>query len=116
MKRVSELEGAELDYWVGRALTLPDIRISHDFYYSVCVQDQPYDPIVGHDFKTFEPSSEWAHGGPLIEEWDIGIYRIADTWFADSGLDGPEMGGSTPLEAACRAIVASVYGEYVGNN
>lgn len=71
----------------------------------------------------FSPSTNWAHGGPIIEREGIGIqyipagtsqgwWAIKDSTFHDrSGPD--EVRGETPLVAAMRCYVASVLGDEV---
>lgn len=65
-------------------------------------------------------STEWAHGGPLIERERItmhapcesgtyaGVWNSQTEWGRSEGFDGP-----TPLIAAMRAFVASKLGEEV---
>jgi len=72
----------------------------------------------------YEPQEDWSHGGRLIEEYGVSIVLKEDgEWWA--GIDactqsmagmafrGADEYGSTPLEAACRAIVASKLGQTV---
>lgn len=79
-----------------------------------------------HDGKTwsqktlsnYKPSTDWSHGGPLIEKYklDIGApmenqngpWNAATEWAHPHGYKG-----DTPLIAACRAIVASKLGDTV---
>lgn len=92
MKRVAELEGAELDYWVYRAAGgKRDIK-----------------PITA---SRFSPSTWWADGGPIIERERISITDRRDHWFADA--PGVSEVGPTPLIAAMRAFVASRLGKEV---
>ncbi|HUG56773.1 MAG TPA: phage protein NinX family protein [Candidimonas sp.] len=96
--KVSELTGAELDYWVG--------KIEKD------IQNCP--------FLTFRKpySTEWEFGGPIIERERIeltnynGIHngKLSTKWRANNcrQFDHP-----LPLVAAMRAYVASKYGEEV---
>ena len=118
--KVSELEGAQLDYWVGKASGVtPRIMDGR------CVLDLPRDPLIGPDFVSYEPSKNWTGGGPIIEREAICVFP----WRPQ---DGPERGwaacmggghtesapqvdgfGSTYLIAAMRAFVASKYGESV---
>ncbi len=68
----------------------------------------------------FMPSTDWSQGGPLIEKHLIELGAptaegtFAGVWYA-SWEWGPPSGffGSTPLIAACRAIVASALGDTV---
>lgn len=73
-------------------------------------------------------STSWAQGGPLIEQYDIGLLNPASSpcgcrdeqgaftpWGA-SVRGHPDMvdgDGRTPLIAACRAIVANSFGAFV---
>lgn len=69
----------------------------------------------------FKPSTDWAHGGPLIESrtvtvapYSVSVSGAAHFWVAEpwpeieAPIDGP-----TPLIAACRAIVAGKLGVVV---
>lgn len=69
----------------------------------------------------YKPSRSWSHGGPLLDKYDIMFDRFPDdknTILASCGphsaLDvGEWQRGQGRLQAACRAIVASVYGDSV---
>jgi hypothetical protein len=69
------------------------------------------------DRKEFSPSTDWAHGGPIIERERITLEEHAGEWCAyvrmqwgpgamPEGSDGVGY-GPTPLIAAMRAFVAS---------
>lgn len=90
-----ELSGAELDAAVMKALG-PDWRAGQMVY--------------------FQPSTNWAHGGPIIErehirleppedvpEWDAKGWRARILRPSAIGIES----GPTPLIAAMRAFVAS---------
>lgn len=106
MKKVSELEGAELDYWVARAEGYSDEQIT-------CRQrEQPWTLRY----------LDWALGGPIIERERIELQcgdAIGDghTWFAHPAAivdpNQPSQVGPTPLIAAMRCYVASKFGETV---
>lgn len=111
-KLVSELSGAELDYWVGMAENL-SIELGKEC--TLLVSDDLY-------FAPYNPSSNPLQGYPIIEIARININsRVLPTrniaidkidWRADiQGNYG--MTGETALIAAMRCKVASVYGEYV---
>lgn len=118
MKRVSDLSGAELDCWVAMAAGGESPRIGIG---GVCVV------AYGHTLHRFCPSTAWTHGGPIIERERIGVWPGTEeqphhhVWTAcipsDDGTfdDLKECYGATPLEAAMRAFVASVYGEEVSD-
>lgn len=123
--KTAELEGALLDAAValaeGQAQEIVPFRVDggHGITF---VRDEPVCQ-VGVDY--FEPSTNWAHGGPIIErelvsvvppgyggcaQWTagIGLRNAYDGWEADHEAEGP-----TPLIAAMRAFVASKLGEEV---
>ena len=58
----------------------------------------------------FEPSTDWAQGGRLIEKHVTALNQSGtESWWAHAE---DRLGqGPTPLIAACRAIVASVIGD-----
>ncbi|WP_406867192.1 phage protein NinX family protein [Paraburkholderia fungorum] len=106
--KVSELEGALLDYWVAKAEGL-SARFCSDRSY-VIVDKTPYCP-----------STSWTIGGPILERSLISVlYGPVDSidvpgyWTGfirpsdDIGFDA-----STPLVAGMRARVASWFGEEV---
>ena len=100
--KTSELQGEALDWAVAKCAGL----------------------ISGNDFDIgfinesgFDPSEDWAQGGPIIEREGINLRALsgalweAETWSAEGGqylLDGP-----TPLIAAMRCYVASKLGDEV---
>lgn len=110
MTRVSDLAGAELALWVARALKL-EASIGND---GLCYL-VPYGPMA----PAYAPHEIWEQGGPLIESHLIEIAPHDDGWIAmmfnseDSPVPLVCMNGETPLIAAMRALVASVYGAEV---
>ena len=110
--KVSELEGASLDYLVARAIR------------SIYVEGWPHLPTRPY-------STEWQHGGPIIEREKMylgpthlgrdesGRYKYDGNWAA--AYTDPAhwksnelcMEGLTPLIAAMRCFVASKYGTEV---
>jgi len=65
----------------------------------------------------YKPSTDWAQGGPLIEQFDIWIAGPLEmgrpTQACSVGIDGVSTEGNTKLEAACKAIVAAKFGDAV---
>lgn len=114
MKKVSELTGAELDYWVARAEGLePDWNEENG---SWCIP--PSYELV------YSPSHFWGIAVPIIERERInlncrGEYALEGfEWAAQIFPTDPPISpvygyGPTPLIAAMRAFVASRYGEEV---
>ncbi len=97
-KLVSELEGPELDYWVARA-----------------------EGFDGTFFEVKPYSSEWAHGGPIIDRERITLHAGQDRWGAwiSQALLDPQSWsmtiaeGTVALEAAMRCRVAKAFGAAV---
>jgi len=121
--KTAELTGALPDYWVARAEG--DRAKIKD---SICWRfesDQEHGDGCG--FFSFDPSTDWAHGGPIIEreriELTCVILNSGLVWEAWSDrtpydlIDEPEslcdQSGPTPLIAAMRAYVASKFGDTV---
>jgi hypothetical protein len=109
--KTSELEGQLLDRAVVIALGLP---LAPDFMSATYV---PAWGGVGLTLEVLEPSSEWEHGGPIIERERITIAaptrpEHAD-WMARMGERPFDWHGPTPLIAAMRAYVASKLGDEV---
>lgn len=105
--KVSELEGARLDYWVGRANDL-NVAIDEDKECYECKQEGI--PTIADYF----PSTDWSVGGPIIERERISIdARPSGKYDAIALTDGKWLEGPTPLIAAMRCFVASKFGEEV---
>ena len=91
--KTSELTGAALDWAVAAA------RIDGAFEY--------------YATPGWSPSSNWAHGGPIIEHERIGLWCDGgDGWAAEDYIHAPVY-GPTPLIAAMRCYVASKLGDEV---
>lgn len=65
--------------------------------------------------REFQPSTNWAQGGPIIEREGIELFRNneKDYWFTSKTRGGAYGTGSTPLIAAMRCYVASKLGDEV---
>ena len=69
--------------------------------------------IEGHE-RAY--STDWAHGGPIIEQEGISVWVFDDvTWKAENPFVGAECvyEGPTPLVAAMRCFVASRMGDTI---
>ena len=66
---------------------------------------------------TWEPSTNWAQGGPIIERERIDLDICGNDWRAVSEMtlqsDTPRYYGPTPLIAAMRCYVASKLGDEI---
>lgn len=121
--KIEELIGPELDCWVAKALGMParlvTLETSGDRHVG---EGQCWVPNYqgSDDGNQFAPSSDWAHGGPIIERERIETtprHTSERGWFANYSPvnDGAVSVGPTPLIAAMRAYVASKYGDEVGD-
>ena len=103
--KVSELQGAALDWAVAKCEGM----------------DKYFDPEDGCAFDdegcAYEPSCNWAQGGPIIEREAINLRALgsalweAETWDCHGKQDFSN--GTTPLVAAMRCYVASKLGDEV---
>lgn len=112
--KVSELTGAELDYWVAKELG-----------HTVALSSEMVPPVVAmvrtsleEGFKVFAPSTQWSDGGPIIEREQISVtctLNCPTVWRATHRNIRGNYKGETPLIAAMRAFVASKFGEEVND-
>ncbi|WP_159711527.1 phage protein NinX family protein [Geminicoccus flavidas] len=131
VKRVAELDGAELDAAVARALGHQVVRRC-DLPYQPYIADPANHPTYGvlgmvdpgktpaWDTWLYIPdySSDWSDGGPIIERERIGLNMHHGEWgawatYSAYESNDPDQVGPTPLIAAMRAFVASKFGETV---
>jgi hypothetical protein len=99
--KVSELTGAALDWAVAKCIYEPDDVVICDGRVFA------YDDAT----KGFNPSTNWAQGGPIIERERIAVW-------GDGNLDWQLMRMGlgerpTPLVAAMRCYVSSKVGEEI---
>lgn len=108
--RISETNGAELDYWVARALGMMPTILRPQGRPSCFVV-----PAKSEAFS-FAPSSEWADGGPIIDRERISFRWAgsgATRWCVavKQGFRTIEANGETLLVAAMRAVVIDQFGD-----
>ena len=94
--KTSELSGAALDWAVKKAIK----------------KDGGYF-LPSKDYKNISHSTDWAHGGPIIEREEINLERIIDGWRATTDHLTKDLIAPTPLIAAMRCYVASKLGNEV---
>lgn len=126
--KTSELTGPALDWAVancegweaGKYMMSPEIR--KNAYGDVIGIKVPFD----REFMWFNPSTNWAQGGPIIEREIGNLWKHnkldpnePDVWTAAAYLKAPDgtmlyyEDGPTPLIAAMRCYVASELGNEV---
>lgn len=63
--------------------------------------------------KGLNYSSDWAHGGPILEREGISVYRMTSDWPAAYNQLEAIQDGPTPLIAVMRCYVSSCLGSEV---
>jgi hypothetical protein len=103
--KTSELQGAALDWAVAKCEGYFDIDMAS-------VHEGVTDVFY---FPRWQPSTDWAQGGPIIEREKINLGWVLcdgqEFWTATMYLAESE--GPTPLVAAMRCYVASKMGDEV---
>jgi hypothetical protein len=112
--KTAELTGKQLDFWVAQAIIETPKGLRSDEVAATRLFKS-----LGPEADTpFEPSFNWAQGGPIIENKKIMVAWNIDHWIAGSHEASEHPGGHiwtgrTPLIAAMRVCVASVFGDEV---
>jgi hypothetical protein len=105
--KVSELTGAALDWAVAKCIYEPDDVVICD------------GRVFAYDDATngFNPSTNWAQGGPIIEREGISVATDdVEPWcgfIEDDETNTLFFSGPTPLIAAMRCYVASKMGDEI---
>lgn len=122
--RVSELEGAALDYWVARAEghkpSFPDLEAE----FPAVLLWEDYGCMLPHgeygNEYEFSPSQDWNDAGPLFDKFALSFDPLlgggiqATARMKDGQIILPvSMSGNDYLVAACRAIIAATFGATV---
>jgi len=122
--KTSELTGASLDWAVAKAddnlYPVGDIRVGYGEVFSI----EPGDYETAEKWKQYSPSTDWAQGGPIIEELIKGHFFVMEDGDGDGEQachvaysrtphDNFHGSGPTPLIAAMRCYVASKLGDEV---
>lgn len=104
MIKVSELTGAQLDYWVALAdgLKLEGNQWRAANGYRIYWEDE------------WSPSTKWAQGGALMENHCIDVWHSMGVWYAERrSYRGQLNCAETPLQAICIAVVRAAFGDEV---
>jgi len=65
--KTSDLEGAQLDYWVARAEGLSNPRVEGGCCWVASINCDDGPAMSGKADAAFSPSTDWARAGPIIE-------------------------------------------------
>ena len=97
--KTSELSGMQLDWAVAKCEGIETKNYSGAL-------------TIRHDGDWWQPSTDWAQGGPIIEREKIALFLNGnDEWAATDGIKNSV--GDTPLIAAMRCYVASKLGDEI---
>jgi hypothetical protein len=116
--KTSELTGAALDWAVAKCEAIPNTHLVKKPG-KICVYGEVGDLCI--DFP-YQPSTDWAQGGPIIESEDITLLRQYEGQYEGLWLSGIYSNddelvyvhvAKTPLIAAMRCYVASKLGDEV---
>lgn len=122
--KTSELIGPALDWAVAKCEGIEVIAwncTDREAYYVVMADayvDKDKLTFYAED-DTYYPSTSWAQGGPILEQWCIDLaadeFLTESKWMASCTNEGElfEQHGPTPLIAAMRCYVASRLGDEV---
>lgn len=106
MTKVSELVGATLDYWTGKAT---GYECHFEFGWVVAMSDGR---LISSNYT---PSIDWTQGGPLIEKYHLDVCEWKNKGYYCVDNNGYCSDGPNALVAICRAVVRSVFGDEVPN-
>ncbi len=107
--KTSELTGAALDWAVAKCEDETDVLFAYRQYGKLLVRQAGCHET--HDSEwPYEPSTDWAQGGPIIEREKM---EFRNKGHYASYNDGPTFYGETHLIAAMRCYVASKLGDEV---
>lgn len=114
--KTADLIGPALDWAVAKAIEEPLCE-------EACQGDYILIGTGNGDLKRFSPSTDWIHGGPLIDKHRFEFEWVGSDWhgeplqfFTACGCDMPADATSTGpshLIAACRTIVRAKLGDIV---
>ena len=113
--KTSDLTGPALDWAVAQ------IELTQELPEDIMVWVTPL-PCDDPDDRTYQPSTNWAQGGPIIEREHIQLLRfIGNEWEAQVGdthtyidqYSGDAVAGPTPLISAMRCLIATKLGDSV---
>ena len=115
---LSSLSGAELDFFVAKALERDQTVTGQDKYGAPILDGRRSLAFLIAKYAEFpqawSPSTKWEDGGPIIEREGIGIENYGPQWWGAGYEELPPdttSYGETPLIAAMRCFVASRLGD-----
>jgi len=115
--KTSELTGAALDWAVAKCEGGTGLWYDSVATYWITIDGKDRALSKGWA-QSYQPSTDWGDGGPIIEREKIGVnpeYLPCSGWVSDTKTisEKTHQHGPTPLVAAMRCYVASVLGDEV---
>lgn len=106
--KTNELSGATLDWAVAKC----ELLGGQDYTLAI---DKDIDGTLRVNFGGMYPewSTDWGHGGPIIERECIGLFNCYGDSEWSASTEGYEYHATTPLVAAMRCYVASKLGDEI---
>lgn len=117
---LNELDGPALDWAVAQAAgILVQVDTHHPQHVTMVCK------VCPHGLVPFRPSGDWSDAGPLIRQFQVALTpeshygaegtEMSERWIANIYYDGGDQYTTDPardeLVAACRAIVATKFGD-----
>jgi len=120
--KTADLIGSALDWAVAQAAGWVSAKIV-----AIMTPSKTYYEIHAPSGLELRPSTDWCQCGPLIAKYQVALVpeahdgnegaEMSDRWYADVYYSGGQQYTTghcdTALIAACRAIVATVFGDMV---
>lgn len=112
MRKVDDLAGSELDYFVARAEEIFYVRMEDGFIIRVTEDNRLYYTRTDGSSYPYAPSIDWRQGGAIIQNAGISVEKTTQGWQAH--YNGTYVSrGDTVLEAAMRTRVKMKFGDMV---
>jgi len=103
MLKVSEATPSQINYLVAK---IEGVKFTLAQVYGL------WSVVIEYNYRLYEPATDWAQGGPIIEREGITLTHQQTQWVAQTD-DDVFAYGPTPLIAAMRCYVASRLGDSV---
>lgn len=115
LRNVDSLEGLALNYAVARAKgwrLAKDALLNGILMEGWHISGMCKAPNVWVSLDVFNPSENWAQGGPILEEYGVDLTKLSKGWSA--GVNAwTKVQAVTPLVAIMRAFVKQKFGEKI---
>ena len=102
MIKVSEATPSQINYLVAK---IEGVKFTLEQVYGLW-------SVMTDNYKFYEPATDWAQGGPIIEREGITLTHQQTQWVAQTD-DDVFAYGPTPLIAAMRCYVVSKLGDNI---